>query len=193
MGRRLIDVTLENLSDLPTEVRSAVYWELEVDETEVESSFEKEEWFSGVLLDWGPCGKMLVEEDRGAVAFAQHAPPSFFPRLSQFRCGRVSPDAIYLAYCYVVPDRRGFGLGSEVIRAVAADLLDRGFRALESIGSRVGAEGWVLPVSFLASSGFVVVRDDARFPLMRLDLSAAVEPQEAAEEVAVPLPAPGAA
>ncbi|HEV3474972.1 MAG TPA: GNAT family N-acetyltransferase [Actinomycetota bacterium] len=185
-------MTLDNLSDIPPDVRSAVYWELEV-ETEVEEAFEKEEWFSQVLLEWGSCGKMLVEDDRGAVAFAQYAPPSFFPRLTQFRCGRVSPDAIYLAYCYAVPERRGFGLGREVIRSVAADLLDRGFRAVESIGSRVGAEGWILPVSFLASAGFVVVRDDARFPLLRLDLSVAVEPQEAAEAVGVPLPAPGAA
>jgi GNAT superfamily N-acetyltransferase len=193
MGRRLVDVTLENLSDLPRDVRSAVYWELEVDVTEVEPDFEKEEWFSQVLLEWGSCGKTLVEDELGTVAFGQYAPPSFFPRLAHFRCGRVSPDAIYLAYCYVVPQRRGFGLGTEIIRAVAADLLDRGFRALECIGSRAGAEGWVLPVSFLASGGFVVVRDDARFPLMRLDLSAVEEPQEAAEGAAVPLPAPGAA
>jgi GNAT superfamily N-acetyltransferase len=193
MGRRLVDVTLENLSDLPSDVRSAVYWELEIDDTQVGPEFEKEEWFSQVLLEWGSCGKMLVEDELGAVACGQYGPPSFFPRLAHFRCGRVSPDAIYLAYCYVVPQRRGFGLGTEIIRAAAADLIDRGFRALESIGSRAGAEGWVLPVSFLASGGFVVVRDDARFPLMRLDLSAAVEPQEAEEAVAVPLPAPGAA
>ncbi len=193
MGRRLVDVTLENLSDLPSDVRSAVFWELEIDDTEVGPEFEKEEWFSQVLLEWGSCGKTLVEDELGTVAFGQYAPPSFFPRLGHFRCGRVSPDAIYLAYCYVVPQRRGFGLGTEIIRAAAADLLDRGFRALECIGSRAGAEGWVLPVSFLASGGFVVVRDDARFPLMRLDLSALVEPQEAAEGAAVPLPAPGAA
>jgi GNAT superfamily N-acetyltransferase len=192
MGRRLVDVTLDNLSDLPHEARSAMYWEMERDDAAVEPDFEKEEWFSQVLLEWGGCGKLLIEEEQ-SLAYAQYAPPSFFPRLSQYRCGRVSPDAIYLAYCYVVPDKRGFGLGAEVIRAAAADLLDRGFRALESIGSRVGAEGWVLPVSFLAASGFVVIRDDARFPLLRLDLSVAVEPQEAADEVAVPLPAPGAA
>jgi hypothetical protein len=38
-----------------------------------------------------------------------------------------------------------------------------------------------------------VVRDDPRFPLMRLDLRTAIDPEETAESVAVPLPAPGAA
>jgi hypothetical protein len=37
---------------------------------------------------------MAVEEDQ-SVAFAEYGPPSFFPRLSRFRCGTVSADAVY--------------------------------------------------------------------------------------------------
>lgn len=190
MSRRLVDVTLENLRQAPPEVLTSVFWELDVDEPAVEPEFEKEEWFSDVLLQWGSCGKLALEDDLGAVAFAEYAPPRFFPRLARFRAGRVSADAVYLSYCYVIDRRRGFGLGTHLVRAVARDLADRGIRALEAIGDRAWTDGWVLPAPFLGASGFEVVRDDPRYPLMRLDLRSAVLPREAAGAAAVPLPGP---
>jgi GNAT superfamily N-acetyltransferase len=193
VSRRLVDVTLENLGRAPPECLAAVYWELDADVLAVEPRFEKEEWFSDVLLEWGSCGKMADDDDLGAVSFAEYAPPYFFPRLRRFRSGRVSPDAVYLSYCYVIDRRRGFGLGTELVRAVARDLVDRGFRAVEAIGDRAWTEGWVLPAPFLSANGFRVLREDPRFPLMRLDLRTTVIPREEAEAVAVPVPAPGAA
>jgi hypothetical protein len=191
--RRLIDVSLENLPRAPPEVLSAVYWELDVDHPRVETAFEKEEWFSAVLLEWGTCGKMALDDDLGAVSFAEYAPAAFFPRLARFRCGRVSPDAVYLSYCYVVDRRRGFGLGTELVRTVARDLVDRGFGAVEAIGDRAWEDGCVLPAPFLGANGFRVLREDPRFPLMRLDLRAAAAPKEEAGAAAVSLPAPGLA
>lgn len=193
MGRRIVDVTLDNLRQAPPEVLSAVYWEMDTDEEPADPSFEKEEWFSEVLLEWGTCAAMAVEDDFDAVAFVQYAPPSFFPRLERFRCGRVSPDAVYLSYCFVVARRRGFGLGTQLVRSAARALMDRDVRAVEAIGDRGAADGWVLPASFLAANGFRVLRDDRRFPLMRLDVRAAVVPGEAVDAAAVPIPAPGAA
>ncbi len=191
MARRIVDVTLDNLPEAPDEVRGALYWELDSDDTSVDPAFEKEEWFSEVLLEWGTCGKLALED--GSVGFAEYAPPSFFSRLGEYRCGKVSPDAVYLSYCYVVAPRRGFGLGTELVRTVARDLVDRGFEALEAIGDHEADEGWVLPASFLGMNGFRVIREDARFPLMRLDLRTAAEPQRATAAVGVPLPAPGPA
>lgn len=193
MARLLVDVTLDNLRQAPPEILSAVYWELDGDDPPAEPGFEKEEWFSGVLLDWGSCGKMAVEEELGAVAFAEFAPPSFFPRLGRFRCGQVSPDAVYLSYCYVIDRRRGYGLGTELVRAVAGDLSDRGIRAVEAIGDRGWTEGWVLPATFLGANGFQVLREDPRFPLMRLELRTGVRSREAEQAAAAPLPAPGLA
>ncbi|MGH2723577.1 MAG: GNAT family N-acetyltransferase [Actinomycetota bacterium] len=188
MRRRIVDVTLDNLSDVPAEALNSVFWEL-AEEPPVDASFEKEEWFSGVLLEWGRCAKLLVVEDE-PIGFAEYAPPAMYPRLSRFRCGAVSPDAIYLSYCYVVAHRRGAGLGTELVRAVARDLVGRGFHALEAVGDREWASGWVLPTAFLARNGFTVLRDDARYPLMRLDLETAVRPKEAEEAAAAPLPIP---
>ena len=185
-GRRLVDVTLDNLRDVPPEPRTSLYWESDTDKESADPAFDKEEWFSEVLLEWGACGLALVEEDRGTVGFAQFASPLFFPRLSRFRCGRVSENAVYLAYCYVVAVRRGFGVGTQLIRAVAAALLERDVRALEAMGDRERSDGWVLPASFLGANGFQVVLEDPRFPLMRLDLTTAVQPKEAAGWAAVP-------
>jgi GNAT superfamily N-acetyltransferase len=191
MSRLVVDVSLENLCRAPPGALSAVYWELDVDNPSVDAEFEKEEWFSAVLLEWGTCGKMALEDDLGAVSFAEYAPPSFFPRLGRFRAGRVSADAVYLSYCYVIDRRRGFGLGTELVRAVARDLVDRGVWAVEAIGDRAWTEGWVLPAPFLSATGFQVVREDPRYPLMRLDLRTAVAPREEAVAAGVPLPAPG--
>jgi GNAT superfamily N-acetyltransferase len=188
MAHRIVDVTLENLARIPPEPLNSVFWELDRDPP-VEPRFEKEEWFSTTLLEWGSCGKLMLDDEE-AVGFAEYAPPGMFPRLGLFRCGAASSDAIYLSYCYVEGAHRGLGRGTVLVRAVARDLLQRGFRAVEALGDRQGAPGWVLPTGFLARNGFVILRDDARFPLMRLDLETAIVPEEVAEAVAAPAPLP---
>ena len=189
MSGGIADVSLDNLHLLPEEVRGAVFWELEEEASEVDGPFQKEEWFSSTLLEWGGCGKVMVEGEEG-VAFAQYAPATLFPRLTSFRCGRVSVDALYLAYCYVVPGRRGRKLGTELLRAVGRDAAGRGYRALEALGERTWQGGWVLPEGFLTANRFTVVREDAQVPLLRLDLWEASAPAEAREAAAAVLPAP---
>jgi GNAT superfamily N-acetyltransferase len=103
--------------------------------------------------------------------------------------------AVYLANCYVVRRARGAGVGTSLVRAVARDLVDRGYAAVEALGDREWAGGWILPVEFLIANGFSVAREDPRFPLLRLDLRTAVEPARGRDEaeVAVALTAPAAA
>ena len=95
---------------------------------------------------------------------------------------------MYLAYCYVGEGRRGQGVGSALVRDVARASVDRGYRAVEALGDRAWDGGWVLPVTFLAANDFTVVRDDDRYPLLRLDLRSRMAPAERAEAAAVPLP-----
>lgn len=192
MGRKIVDVTLDTLPGLPPEVLESCYWEIAEDLEGDAARFQKEEWFSTTLLEWGPCGKAVVDGDR-TEAFAQYGPAPLFPRIQQFRAGRVCM-AVYLANCYVIRRVRGQGVGTSLVRAVARDLVDRGYTALEALGDRDWAGGWILPVEFLSANGFAVVREDPRFPLMRLDLHAAITPErEAAAAAAVPLTGPVAA
>lgn len=187
MGR-ILDVTLENLSAAPPDVLRTVFWEVEADAPQMDARFQKEEWFSSTMLEWGTCGKLAVDDEEVAVGFAEYAPPSLFPRLSRYRSGKCSPDAVYLAYCFVVPDQRGRSLGTSLVRSVARDLVDRGFRAVEALGERDWSGGWVLPARFLAANRFRVLRDDARVPLFRLDLRRAAAPRETASAAAVRSP-----
>ena len=188
MGRRTLDVTLDSLPRVPPECLASCFFELEDDVGPEDARFHKEEWFSMALLEWGPCGKVVVDGDR-SEAFAEYAPPTLFPRLGRFPAGKVSSDAVYLAYCYVVDGERGRGLGTQLVRAVAGDLVDRGYDAIEALADRDWAGGWILPAPFLGANGFSVVREDPRFPLMRLDLRATAAPQEATERASVALPA----
>jgi len=163
----------------------SVFWELPDADPEVDARFEKEEWFSSTLLEWGDCGKLLVS-DGEALAFAEYAPSTLFPRLGEFPAARAaSADAAYLAYCFAEEGHRGRGLGSRLVREVARDLVDRELRAVEAIGDRAWDGGWVLPFEFLAANGFVVVADDARYPLMRLDPHVAAAPLTAAAHATV--------
>ena len=187
MRPRILDVDLDNLLLTPKECMTSVFWELDEDD-DLDPFFQKEEWFSSTLLEWGRCGKLMVEEET-ALAFAQYAPATLFPRLRRFRTGRVSPDAAYLSYCFVVEGRRGRRLGAELVRAVARDVVERGYLALEAIGDRAWEGGWVLPFEFLHRVGFRVLQDDARFPLLRLDLLSREPEIVVTERVALRLPA----
>jgi len=183
VGRSLLDVTLDNLARAPDEVLQTVYWEMEGDDPAVDARFQKEEWFSATLLEWGPCGKLLVEGEE-TIGFAEYAPPSLFPRVAAFDAGRPSADAVYLAYCFVAPRHRGRGVGSELIRAVARDMLDRGYRALESLGEHVWTGGWLLPGGFLAAGGFRVLNDHPTTALWRLEPAEAARPHRTAAAAA---------
>jgi GNAT superfamily N-acetyltransferase len=187
MRPHLIDIDLDNLHLAPKECLTSVFWELDGEE-DLDPFFQKEEWFSSTLLEWGRCGKLAVE-DETTLAFAQYAPATLFPRLRSFPTGRVSADAAYLSYCFVVEGRRGRGLGAELIRAVARDVVERGYTALEAIGDRAWEGAWILPFDFLHRAGFRVLIDDARYPLLRLDLLKRERDTLARERVALPLPA----
>ena len=187
MSRKIVDISLDLVPSLPPEALESCYWELTEDVEGADARFQKEEWFSTTLLEWGPCGKLAMDGDT-AEGFAQYGPAPLFPRLQQFRAGKVCM-AVYLANCYVTRKGRGRGLGTTLVRAVARDLVDRGYEAIEALGDREWAGGWILPAEFLGANGFAVVRDDPRFPLMRLELRTAVEPETAKARASVSMPA----
>ena len=115
MSRRSVNVTLDNLDDLPSRCRGCVFWELDPVGAERASEagdtrLEKESWLSATLLEWGSCGR-IVYVDGVPAGYALYAPPAYVPRSLAFATSPVSPDAVLLMTGHVLPDFQGGGPG----------------------------------------------------------------------------------
>ena len=111
MGLHAVDLDLDNLYLCPKEWLGSVFWELPDIDPAIDPAFHKEEWFSSTLLEWGPCGKLLVDGDE-VRGVAQYGPATLFAGLGKFPWVRISPDAIFLPYCFVTEGHRNRGLGA---------------------------------------------------------------------------------
>ncbi|MFJ7151142.1 GNAT family N-acetyltransferase [Streptomyces sp. NPDC100445] len=186
MGRRLVPLTLDNLQDLPQRCRSCVFWELdpvsgEAAVTAGTAAMEKEAWISGVLLDWGSCGRVAYVDDVPA-GFVLYAPPAYVPRSAAFPTSPVSPDAVQLITAFILPGYQGQGLGRMLVQAVAKDLLRRGFKAIEAFGDAHWKEpACLLPADQLLAVGFKTVRQHHAHPRLRLELRSTVSWKEDVE------------
>jgi GNAT superfamily N-acetyltransferase len=187
VGRRVVDLSLATLHELPSPCRACVFWESRDgrrggtagDPGVVEVA--KEAWWQATQLEWGPPGKGVFVDDH-LVAYALFAPRDHFPRAR--RLGPApSDDALLLATIWVDPAYRGAGLATTLLQSVLRETHRRGARALECYGDRLRpaalAEGaCVLPEAFLLQSGFRLRQDHHEFPLLRLDLRQTVRWQE---------------
>ena len=192
MARRLVNLTLDNLGDLPTRCRSCVFWELDpaAGKQAHESGgtdLEKEAWLSDTLLEWGSCGKLVYVDNRPA-GFALFAPPSYIPRSLAFATSPPSPDAVLLMTARLMPEFAGRGLGRVLVQGVAAEVARRGLRAIEAFGTHElpsvrpkPNRTCVLPADYLLAVGFKTVRPHPHYPRLRLDLKATVSWREDVE------------
>jgi hypothetical protein len=196
VSRRLANVTLDNLDDLPRRCRSCVYWELgpvagERAAAGGDPALEKEAWVSATLLEWGSCGK-IVYVDGVAAGFVLYAPPAYVPRSVAFPTSPVSGDAVLLMTAHVVAEFAGGGLGRMLVQGVAKDVTRRGIRAIEAFGdarernrlsgpSPVHAGSCLVPADYLLSVGFKTVRPHHHFPRLRLELKNALSWREDVE------------
>jgi len=175
VSRTVSGLTLDTLEDLPPRCRRCVFWELDpmsrdrVEEA-MEQEWEKEAWLSGVLLDWGSCGK-LAYVDGVPAGFITYAPPGFVPRSVAFPTSPVGADAVLLMTAHVLPEFAGAGLGRVLVQSVAKDLIRRGVRAIEAFGDQAwDGPSCLLPADHLLAVGFKTVRPHHRYPRLRLDL-----------------------
>ena len=179
MGRRLVPITLDSLSDLPLTCRSCVFWELDPvsGEAAVKAGLaetEKESWISAVLLEWGSCGRIAYVDDVPA-GFVLYAPPAYVPRALAFPTSPISPDAVQLMTSMVLPGFQGQGIGRTLAQTVAKDLVRRGFKAIEAFGdARWQQASCVLPTDHLLAVGFKTVRPHPRYPRLRLEVRSAI-------------------
>jgi GNAT superfamily N-acetyltransferase len=187
MTRRLVNVTLDNLDDLPRKCRQCVFWELDpvAGERAAEAGdtgLEKEAWVSGALLEWGSCGKVLYV-DSVPAGFILFAPPAYSPRSVAFPTSPVSPDAVLLMTAHVLPEFAGGGLGRMLIQGMAKDLIRRGVKAIEAFGAAGGESSaqCMLPADQLLAVGFKTVRPHPRYPRLRLELKSVASWREDVE------------
>jgi hypothetical protein len=185
MSRRLVNITLDNLGDLPPSCRACVFWELDpVSKARAEASdpgLEKESWISSVLLEWGSCGKLLYV-DGVPAAYVLFAPPQYVPRSVAFPTSPVSADAVLLMTARVLSEFSGGGLGRMLIQGMAKDLTRRGVRAIEAFGDKQWtAPACVLPVDYLLAVGFKTVRPHHRHPRLRMELRSTLSWREDVE------------
>jgi len=190
MSRRLVNLTLDTLEDIPRTCRQCVFWELDPVAAERacasgDPELEKEAWVSQTLLEWGSCGK-LIYVDGMPAGYVMFAPPAYVPRGLAFPTSPVSPDAVLLTTAYVVAPFAGGGLGRMLVQGVARDLTKRGVKAIEAFGDakfgeadeRLGTErskaGCLAPADFFLSVGFKTVRPHPRYPRLRLELRTAL-------------------
>ena len=184
MSRRLVNLTLDTLEDLPRRCRQCVYWELDPVAADRacaagDTALEKEAWVSQALLEWGSVGK-LVYVDGMPAGFAMFAPPAYVPRSMAFPTSPISADAVLLLAAHVVATFGGGGLGRMLIQGVARDVTKRGIKAIEAFGdAKFGDDvdeltGCLAPADFYLAVGFKTVRPHPRFPRLRLELRTAL-------------------
>jgi GNAT superfamily N-acetyltransferase len=186
MSRRIVNITLDTLEDLPRRCRRCVFWELDPISADQavqagDPALEKEAWVSATLLEWGSCGK-IVYVDGVPAGFVLYAPPAYVPRSVAFPTSPVSPDAVLLMTSHVLPEFAGGGLGRMLVQSIAKDLTRRGFRAIEAFGDlKWEAPSCVVPADHLLAVGFKTVRPHPRYPRLRLELKTAVSWREDVE------------
>jgi GNAT superfamily N-acetyltransferase len=175
LTRRIANITLDNLEDVPRRCRRCVFWELDPvsGARAVETGdpdVEKEAWISAALLEWGSCGKLVYVGDAPA-GYVLYAPPVYVPRAVAFPTSPASPDAVLLMTAHVLPEFAGGGLGRMLVQGVAKDLTRRGIRAIEAFAdARWVSPSCMLPADYLLAVGFKTVRPHPRFPRLRLEL-----------------------
>jgi hypothetical protein len=186
MARRLANITLDNLDDMPRRCRTCVFWELDpVSRERAEQAgnpaLEKEAWVSAVLLEWGSCGKVIYVDNLPA-GHVTYAPPAYVPRGVAFPTSPASPDSVLLMSAHIVPEYAGGGLGRMLVQGMAKDLIRRGVRAVEAFGdAQWTAPACVVPADYLLAVGFKTVRPHRRYPRLRLELKNALSWKEDVE------------
>ncbi len=150
MSITIAGLTLDEFDSLPSHTRRCVFWEVDPDSRDHESStlvgdlggfeseFDKEAWISGLLLEWGTCGQLARDEKRGVVGTAFYAPPGRVPRSRFFPTSPVSADAVLLTSIRTEPAAEESA--TLLLDAVVADLIRRGVRAVEAFGIVRGVE-----------------------------------------------------
>ncbi len=184
MGRKVADLDLKSLAELPARCRACVFWELSPTERafaiEHDAEFEKEAWCSELSLVWGAPGKVVYVDDRLA-GFALAGRVESFPRAGFFPA-KVSKDALFLATVHVMQEYQGQGIGKLLVQNIVKSAKEHGKRAVECFADKQW-QGYdcMIPAEFGHAIGFKIKRDHIRFPLLRIDIRSLAKLSESVE------------
>ncbi|HDP70120.1 MAG TPA: N-acetyltransferase [Actinobacteria bacterium] len=184
MAGRITAINIATLKNIPQPCRSCSYWESFLDTARTPSGGQglRDKWFISTMRSWGECGKLIYVGDE-AVAYAQYAPPCYFPKIKNYAAAPLSEDAIFLSCLYVLPPHRDKGHGKAILREIVKRLSKSGYRAIETFGNKTLENRPSAPFGFYMRNGFYIVRDDEKFPLMRLDLKSVLFWQDGLDAV----------
>jgi hypothetical protein len=191
MSRRLVNLTLDTLEDVPRTCRQCVFWELDPVAAERacasgDPELEKEAWVSQTLLEWGSCGK-LIYVDGMPAGYVMFAPPGL--RAARAGLPHVAGLARRCA-AHHRPRRRTVrrvagwaGCWSRAWPAISPSGASRRSRPFgdakfgepdERLGTERSKSGCLAPADFFLSVGFKTVRPHPRYPRLRLELRTAL-------------------
>jgi GNAT superfamily N-acetyltransferase len=177
MTRRLKPLNFTSVDQLPIVCSNCAFWE---------SAGERERrcgtvcdadlqgaWFRRVTDEWGECGRVAFDGDE-VLGFIKYAPSAFFPQTLTFAATPEDNATPLIACLHISADARHRGLGAVLLKAALRDLVGRGERRVEAFGYTElvskNEEMPMLSLAFLQENGFVIVRPDPHYPLLRLDL-----------------------
>ncbi|HNJ78127.1 MAG TPA: GNAT family N-acetyltransferase [Marmoricola sp.] len=189
MVRRIEKLTLDHLPELSLpRCSSCLHWQLDPvrrsqlsgQQAPDRDAAEKATWVSTLLREWGGCGAVALE-DGHQVGHVIWGPSAYLPGLASYPTAPTSPDAVVLANIHVAPAQRGAGLGRQLIRTMAKELVRRkDFKAVEAISSTEPG-GCEIPQDFLLAVGFATQRPHPKYPRMRMDLRTTLSLREELE------------
>lgn len=189
MARKLKPLLPERLDELPSLCTGCLFWESDErlpPRCGSKCDAEKAAWWLRVVRDdWGPPGRVAVQ-DKEVLGFIKYAPPRYLPQARNFPAGPPSDDAVLIACLHIRQEARQHGLGTVLLQAALADLVQRGEKFVEAYAAAVPEDIDVMPVvsvDFLLRQGFVVHRPHGEFPLMRLELKSLATWSENLESV----------
>jgi len=176
MGRRLRPMTAADLELLPEPCGGCAFWETSVADLAApldhpDRAARKAEWAQEVTDHWGYCGVLAVQDDE-VLGFLTLAPARLVRRLPALPTTRVSADVAVLLSAQVTEAWRGKGIGRQLVSTAAGLVARRDIRALEAVGTRRDGPSCMMPVDWLETVGFGVVREHPVTPRLRMDLHA---------------------
>jgi GNAT superfamily N-acetyltransferase len=176
MGRRLRPMTAADLDLLPEPCGRCAFWETSVADLAApadhpDRAARKAEWAEEVTAHWGYCGVLAVHDDE-VIGFLTLAPARLVRRLPAFSTTPASADVAMLLSAQVTEAWRGKGIGRQLVSTAAGLVARRDIRALEAVGTRRDGPSCMMPVGWLETVGFGVVREHPVTPRLRMDLHA---------------------